>query len=200
VKNLDRLRKTRGSFAPERQPLIDRLLQNEPELYQRLSMVKDHRIDGYRIAVHGDYHLGQVLFTGKDFFIVDFEGEPKRSLGERRLKRSPLSDVAGMMRSFDYLSAYFMKDKLSRPEDEKKLSSFIRNWNWWMSAEFLKGYLEVVRGSGLLPKNLSDLECLLDLYCLEKALYELGYEIDARPDWIDIPIRGILRAIGKDVS
>src|SRR5690606_20861705 len=113
------------------------------------------------------------------------------------LKRSPLSDIAGMLRSFQYLGAYFLKEKVLRPEDKKVLSSFVEHWVWWISSEYLKSYLELITPQNLLPKDRVTLQKLLNVYCLEKALYELSYELSSRPDWVDIPVQGILELLGE---
>jgi len=152
-----------------------------------------------RIRCHGDYHLGQVLYTGKDFVIIDFEGEPARPISERRIKRSPLRDVAGMLRSFHY-AAYarlFAQQEagLIRSEDFSYLESWVEFWHTWVSVLFLKAYLEVAAQGGFLPRTNEELQVLIDIYLLEKAIYELGYELNNRPEWIRIPVRGILRQL-----
>jgi trehalose synthase-fused probable maltokinase len=145
-----------------------------------------------RCRIHGDYHLGQVLFTGDDFMIIDFEGEPARPLSERRAKRLPLQDVAGMLRSFHY-AAY--APILGDPGDEAKLDrldSWSRYWHKWVSAMFLRTYLEVSGGVPYLPRTRSELDILLDIHMLDKAVYELGYELNNRPHWAAIPLEGVL--------
>jgi maltose alpha-D-glucosyltransferase/alpha-amylase len=151
-----------------------------------------------KIRIHGDYHLGQVLFTGKDFIILDFEGEPARSYSERRLKRSPLRDVAGMIRSFHYAaySGLFLNDQV-RKEDMNKLLPFAEQWYHYMSGFFMGAYLETVRDSDFIPKDKEDLEIMLQTYILEKAIYELGYELNSRPDWVVIPLKGIKAIMEK---
>jgi maltose alpha-D-glucosyltransferase/alpha-amylase len=137
-----------------------------------------------------------VLYTGKDFVILDFEGEPTRSLAERRIKRSPLSDVASMIRSFHYCArvgqANVVKRGLGNPEDAPALHDAARLWYQAGSASFLRSYLEVARQSSFLPKSSEDMERLLQLYLLEKACYELRYELNNRPDWVEVPMQGIL--------
>jgi maltose alpha-D-glucosyltransferase / alpha-amylase len=145
-----------------------------------------------KIRIHGDYHLGQVLVTGKDFVITDFEGEPLRSYSERRLKRSPLRDVAGMIRSLHY-AAYgsLFLDNQIRKEDFKKLIPYAEQWYHYMSGFFMAAYLETVEGSPFIPKDKADLDTLMTTFLLEKAIYELNYELNNRPDWVIIPLRGI---------
>ena len=157
-------------------------------------------VGGQRIRCHGDFHLGQVLHTGSDFMVIDFEGEPARSLAERRLKRSPLHDVAGMLRSFDYVvnGALFadLHGQVVRPEDVALLEPWARFWREWVSSSFLRSYLIQLDGAALLPSRREDLALLLRVLLLEKALYELGYELDHRPDWVRLPLRGILSLLG----
>jgi maltose alpha-D-glucosyltransferase/alpha-amylase len=153
-----------------------------------------------RIRIHGDYHLGQVLYTGKDFVIVDFEGEPARPLSERRLKRSPLTDVAGMLRSFDYAAHTLLYEagaiKVVRPEDVAKLTPWARFWQQWASSAFLRAYLQQMGDSSLVPRTREDVSRLLGVLVLEKNMYELGYELNNRPEWVRVPLASILRALG----
>jgi maltose alpha-D-glucosyltransferase/alpha-amylase len=152
-----------------------------------------------RIRCHGDYHLGQLLFTGKDFVITDFEGEPIRPLSERRLKRSPLRDVASMLRSFHYAAYGSLFESgettVTRTTYAPALEPWARFWYGTVSAVFLHHYLALVRGAPLLPPSDDELALLLDAYLLEKAVYELGYELNNRPDWAMIPLGGILQLL-----
>ncbi|MBZ0165199.1 MAG: alpha-amylase, partial [Candidatus Omnitrophica bacterium] len=129
---------------------------------------------------------------GKDFVIIDFEGEPARSLTERRLKRSVLRDVAGMIRSFHYAAygALFLKTSVL-PEDIKHLEPWAEQWFYYVSGVFLHSYLTTLGDAPLVPKDRQDLEVLLGVFLLEKAVYELGYELNNRPDWVSIPLKGI---------
>ena len=172
------------------------ILDARPTILERFEPLLDAKFDGHRIRVHGDYHLGQVLNTGRDFQIIDFEGEPDRPLGERRIKRSPLRDVAGMLRSFDYAARTALRDLpehglVARPDDPEALA-LARFWARWVPVEFLAGYLAVAEVAPLLPREEASRRHLLDLFLLEKALYELRYEIHNRPDWARIPLAGIL--------
>jgi maltose alpha-D-glucosyltransferase/alpha-amylase len=188
----------RRQFPDE--PHVAAVLALENEILGRYRGVIDHKINATRIRCHGDYHLGQALWTGKDFVIIDFEGEPALPLGERRIKRSPLTDVAGMIRSFHYA----MHTAVSRvmydvgsPADSSLLSVWSEFWYLWVSGVFLRSYLLTARGASFIPTPTSDLEQLLDLYLLQKAVYELQYEANNRPDWISIPSRGILELLGR---
>jgi maltose alpha-D-glucosyltransferase / alpha-amylase len=144
-----------------------------------------------KIRIHGDYHLGQALYTGKDFVILDFEGEPARPLSERKLKRSALRDVAGMMRSFQYAAYSALWQPAMRTEDVPFLEHWADLWYRQVSATFLESYLATAAGASFLPQKEGDLTVLLEAYLLDKAVYEVGYELNHRPDWVLIPIRGI---------
>ncbi len=189
------LRRARRHLPDEAQPLVDDVISAEPEIENRLRAMIQRRVDGIRARTHGDYHLGQVLFTGKDFMIIDFEGEPARSIGERRLKRPPLRDVAGMLRSFHYAAYAAMFTQLQggiiREEDTEHLEPWIRYWYVWVTSSYLKGYLETAAGSIVVPDDPDDLHMLLDIHMLEKAVYELNYELNNRPGWVSIPLQGI---------
>jgi maltose alpha-D-glucosyltransferase/alpha-amylase len=174
----------------------DHVLKLESAILDRFHQVLETRITALRIRCHGDYHLGQVLFTGKDFVIIDFEGEPARPITERRLKRSPLRDVAGMLRSFSYASASKLKTDGVRPEDAQQLRPWARFWNLWVSATYLGGYFAATHQAAFLPKSREELRIMLDVYLLEKATYELSYELNNRPDWVSVPIEGILDLLG----
>ena len=148
---------------------------------------------GRRTRIHGDYHLGQVLRAKADFVILDFEGEPARSLAERRAKQSPLKDVAGMLRSFSYAAAAGL-DKFSqrRPEAAKNIEPWAQLWQNAVSTEFLRAYKVAVAASPGLAPEPSQAQLLLNAYLLEKSLYELLYELNNRPAWVRIPLAGIL--------
>ena len=168
------------------------VLGMKEEILTFLKKIYSHKIEATKIRIHGDYHLGQVLFTGKDFLILDFEGEPARGYSERRLKHSALRDVAGMVRSFHY-AAYgsLYLDNQIRQEDISKLIPFVEKWYHYMSGFFMRSYLDTVAGASFIPHEIEDLEILMDTFLLQKAIYELNYEINNRPGWILVPLRGI---------
>jgi maltose alpha-D-glucosyltransferase / alpha-amylase len=153
-----------------------------------------------RIRTHGDLHLGQVLYTGKDFVIIDFEGEPARPLTERRRKRPGLRDVAGMLRSFHYAAFGTLLEETSSGalggRDFASMEPWARLWQEWTSWAFLKAYLETAGESPIVPKDRDELKVLLDVFVLDKAIYELGYELNNRPDWVTIPLHGIEQIVG----
>jgi maltose alpha-D-glucosyltransferase/alpha-amylase len=146
-----------------------------------------------KIRIHGDYHLGQVLWAEDDFYILDFEGEPSRPLEQRREKQSPLKDVAGMLRSFSYAAyAGLFAHTAARPAEFAKLEPWARIWQTWATAAFLRGYLQRTEGALFLPAEQSQRDALLRFFMLDKALYELNYELNNRPEWGRIPLWGIL--------
>jgi len=149
-----------------------------------------------KIRFHGDYHLGQVLLANNDFFIIDFEGEPARPLEERRRKSSPLRDVAGMLRSFNYARWAALKRAAQNDADPEKIAPLATDWEGAARRAFLAAYEESVRESGLYG-SAAEARALLGLFELEKALYELRYEINNRPDWAHIPLAGIVALAGQ---
>jgi len=174
------------------------LLGRRSDLLDRFRALVKFKLPGHRIRVHGDYHLGQVLWTGRDFVIIDFEGEPARPLSERRLKRSPLRDVAGMLRSFHYASLVGLerlREQGTSRAELTPLAGWATLWHGWTSRAFLRGYLKVVGDTGLLPSATDDRQLLLDIFLLEKGLYELTYELTNRPEWVGVPLGGILELL-----
>ncbi len=168
------------------------MLGREKEILDRMARVMGRRIAAEKIRVHGDYHLGQVLDTGRDFIIIDFEGEPARPISERRLKRSALRDVAGMLRSFHYAAFTSLVQQTSvRNIDIPAAAPWADLWYQAISRTFLDSYLATAGGAAFLPKEPADFALLLDAYLLDKAVYEVGYELNNRPDWIRVPLRGI---------
>jgi 1,4-alpha-glucan branching enzyme len=155
----------------------------------RLTQAARLRDAGVKMRVHGDLHLGQVLFTGDDFVLIDFEGEPARTLEQRKAMRSPLVDVAGMLRSFHYASVSALR---ARPESARAaLAPWASFWHRAVAASFVRGWLAAVAGTTVVPEDPSSTRCLLDLYLFEKGIYEVGYEMNNRPDWVDIPLEGV---------
>jgi trehalose synthase-fused probable maltokinase len=149
-------------------------------------------IQAARVRVHGDYHLGQVLWAEGDFYLVDFEGEPARPLQERRQKESPLKDVAGMLRSYSYAAyAALFNLTMGRAQEFERLEPWARAWERWAGASFLSGYLAAAGPASFLPTDPVQRASLLDLLLVDKALYELNYELNNRPEWVRIPLRGL---------
>jgi maltose alpha-D-glucosyltransferase/alpha-amylase len=174
----------------------DLVLREGPELLgmvQRIATAGENL--GTLIRIHGDYHLGQVLRTDTDdFVLLDFEGEPLRPLAERRRKGSPLKDVAGMIRSFHY-AAHTPFRQQAKPAAGKVADRWRQAWQQWTSAAFLNAYLDTAAGASFLPAG--DPDFFLEFFLLEKVFYELRYELNNRPDWVSIPLTGIADIIGR---
>ncbi|HEY5811580.1 MAG TPA: alpha-glucosidase C-terminal domain-containing protein, partial [Terrimicrobiaceae bacterium] len=164
-----------------------------PRILEAYSILLKQKLATSKTRVHGDYHLGQVLNTGNDFVILDFEGEPRKTLGERLLKRSPLVDVAGMLRSFDYaLEVSLLQQKAT---DQDRLRPWALQWLELVTAAFLDGYQTTAAGASFLPRTQTDFEALLKLFVLDKAVYEIGYELNYRPDFLQIPLSAVNRLV-----
>jgi maltose alpha-D-glucosyltransferase/alpha-amylase len=191
----ERLSKAMPRLPEATVELARRIEENRPKVMNAFGGLLDHLIPTVKIRVHGDYHLGQVLFTGKDVVILDFEGEPARAMSERKLKRSAWKDVAGMLRSFHYaVHSAWPRSVVLREEERKALIPWVEMWSDFMSTVFLEAYLEAAGEAPFVPPQ-QDWDALLRAHLMEKAMYELGYELNNRPDWAHIPMVGILRLI-----
>ncbi len=185
-----------GNLATPAQQDARTLQQRRGRLFRRLDEFACMPITAAKIRVHGDYHLGQVLYGEHGFVILDFEGEPARPLAERRAKQSPLKDVAGMLRSFDYAAhAALFARAADRPDEFERLEPYARVWQQLTSAAFLQSYRAEAAGAAFLPSDGRQLDALVDYFLLDKACYELRYELNNRPDWVRIPLRGIMSLI-----
>ena len=180
------------SLPPKMKKEAEKILALEDEILKFCKSILKKKISAQKIRIHGDYHLGQVLSTGDDFMIIDFEGEPVRSPGERRLKFPAFRDVAGMVRSFHYAvySVFFQRTKI-RPEDTKIIRPWIEPWYYYITGAFLNSYLEAVKGSDFIPDDKEGLSILLNVFLIDKSIYEISYELNNRPDWVVIPMQGI---------
>ncbi len=190
-RTMELLRK-KSNDLPEkiRAELLD-LIAHETEILHRQSRVPERGIAATRTRIHGDFHLGQALDTGCDFVFLDFEGEPARPLAERRMKRSPLYDVAGMLRSFHYAAHHALSQHPLRDGSDGELQAWAEIWAQRIGRDFLDAYLDAARGASFLPADPKSLAILLEALLLEKAAYEVWYELNNRPDWAFIPARGI---------
>jgi maltose alpha-D-glucosyltransferase/alpha-amylase len=192
------LRSSLGGLSEPDRDAAMRVLAAEDEILARFRVLVGRRLDSQRIRTHGDLHLGQVLFTGRDFLIIDFEGEPARSLSERRAPRTPLRDVAGILRSFDYAVHASLRDQVARgvveegSPAESALAVWSQRWRDGVSAAFLGAYLRHVEGAPWSASDREEIAVLLDTCLLEKALYELGYELNNRPSWVGMTLSGLL--------
>jgi trehalose synthase-fused probable maltokinase len=173
----------------------------ENEVTQVFKSALGGNFGGMIMRVHGDYHLGQVLHTPSDFVVIDFEGEPARPIAERRAKQSPLKDVAGMMRSFDYAAhsedVARSGDSKHRKGDRNDQAALDEAWRSRVARQFVRGYLARAGQARFLPGTAGQFEQLLKIYLLEKAIYELQYELNSRPDWVGIPLGGIGRMLAS---
>lgn len=178
------------------------LLRRKAAVRQVIDQALSRPLSAPRMRVHGDFHLGQVLYTGSDFYIIDFEGEPGRAPAERRRLRSPLADVAGMIRSLHYASLGVLNMPLSgaqvRPEDREQLEPWARAFYQASANAFLTQYLETAENAPFLAMAADELRTLLRIQLVEKALYELLYELDNRPTWAELPLRGLLSLFDDD--
>jgi maltose alpha-D-glucosyltransferase/alpha-amylase len=193
-----------NTIPQEQRKVAQTLFNNKASVEELFEAFLKGKFNVVRTRTHGDLHLGQMLYTGKDFFIIDFEGEPARPLVERRRKRSPLRDVAGMLRSFEYAAFAQLTHQLRTGVFGNKVTAasmepWVRFWQMWTSWAFLRSYRTTSNDASYLPKDRGELRVLLDAFTLEKAVYELGYELDNRPDWVFIPLYGISRLVGLPV-
>jgi maltose alpha-D-glucosyltransferase/alpha-amylase len=185
-------------LADDARDVASQLLQMESVVFERFADLMNLQFNAERIRCHGDFHLGQILVTGKEFVIIDFEGEPERPVSERRIKSSPLRDVAGMIRSFDYVVSAALRGHASTLLVENAAAvnqGWAAFWYGWTTSAFLRAYLAEARTSSFLPTDDGQLARLLTAFVLERALFELRDELHHRPDWVDVPIKGILQLI-----
>jgi maltose alpha-D-glucosyltransferase / alpha-amylase len=195
----EQLRAALKQLPESAQSEATRLLQQEREVRGIFKSLRDRRIHAVRTRVHGDYHLGQVLFTGKDFVLIDFEGDPGRAVGERRIKLSPVRDVASMLRSFHYAANAVLfgavPGVVPQPTNVNALQTWASFWYRWVGAAFLGGYLRAVGRTGLIPESRDEFRILLNAYTLERALIEIRYEVRRRSEWARVPIVGVFELL-----
>lgn len=175
-----------------------RVLEQERAILDRLGALNRAPLTAMRIRCHGDYHLGQVLYTGQDFVIIDYEGEPARPLAERRAKHIPIVDLAGMIRSFHYAAHAALRQR-GEPQPVERGTQSLVSWaeQWYQTARtaFLRGYHTIAGKAPFSPRSQEEFHLLLDVHLLDKAVYELTYELNNRPDWVVIPLTGILQCV-----
>jgi maltose alpha-D-glucosyltransferase / alpha-amylase len=202
-----RLARMKDVIPETARPLAERIVTDQDLLLHRFRAILDPAFAGQRIRCHGDYHLGQLLFTGKDFIITDFEGDNARPIGERRVKRSPLLDVASMVRSLDYAvqsvllgvtDARGRPPGVIRPEDRAALEPWAQRWYEHVAREFVAAYIASIEPGDLLPRTTLAIYNLLELFLLEKSLLEIENELSERIDWVEIPLRAAVRLFGHD--
>ncbi len=176
------------------------ILANQNQIAARFDAFLKRRLSVVRMRTHGDLHLGQVLYTGKDFVIIDFEGEPARPLSERRRKRPALRDVAGLLRSFHYAAYTALIEQLRigalGKVDFTTIEPWAKLWVTWTSQAFLSSYVKVAGQPALVPADRADMSALLEALLMEKAVYEVGYELNNRPEWLRLPLYGVAAMLG----
>jgi maltokinase len=185
-----------GEWAGLMERQLERVAAHEPwnrRANDTFEQLRAMTAPGVALRVHGDYHLGQVLRTDTGWFVLDFEGEPARPLDERRERSSPLKDVAGMLRSFHYATAVVLRER--EEFETEALAPKAAAWEARNRAAFLDGYFGTDGVAGLLPPSPADVDVALTAWELDKAIYEVGYERDHRPDWVDIPESAIARLL-----
>ena len=173
------------------------VLKLEPTILDRMESLSRVPLTAMRVRCHGDYHLGQVLYTGQDFIIIDYEGEPARPLAERRGKHLPLIDLAGMIRSFHYAAHVSLRQRGQQAGNRRMphLEPWAEQWYQSVRATFLAGYRAVAGKKHFSPQSEHEFDLLLDLHLLDKAIYELTYELNNRPDWVALPLKGITQCM-----
>ncbi|MDJ1174529.1 maltose alpha-D-glucosyltransferase [Roseofilum sp. BLCC_M114] len=196
------LQKRLNRLPEDWQPIAMDLINRKDQLLKRFSSVIDLKITALRTRCHGDYHLEQVLYTGKEFVITNFEGETNRPLSERRMKRSPLRDVAGMLQSFHYAASVALQQEVDNgmidPENLAEMEQWADFWCSWVNLVFVKAYLQTASQGNFLPDTPRETQVLLDAYILEKSVYAISYELTRRPTWVKIPLSRTLKLLQVD--
>jgi len=200
-RTVSQLRRQLRNLDEDLKPLAASVTSAEDDILAQLLKVVSVR-SGFRLRTHGDLHLGQVLFTGNDYTFIDFEGEPARSITERRMKRSPLSDVAGMLRSYHYASHVGIYQLQERGAFDESIG--LRQYQYladlfshWSGVSFFSGYLSTIRNSRLLPNSNEEIDNSLSAHLIDKALYEVRYELAHRPAWLSIPLTGVMSTLAR---
>ncbi|HVH75074.1 MAG TPA: maltose alpha-D-glucosyltransferase [Stellaceae bacterium] len=190
---LDALAHAEERLSERARPLASALLLARERLFALIGRLIADGVEADKTRYHGDFHLGQVLVVQNDFFVIDFEGEPARPIEARRRKSSPLRDVAGMIRSFDYaVGAAVRQLAEARPASEPRMRQLAEAWRQRAVDGLRAAYRKTMRGSRAYPPNKRQARELLQFFMLEKAVYEVSYELANRPGWIDIPLKGVL--------
>jgi maltose alpha-D-glucosyltransferase / alpha-amylase len=194
----DALKQRRDTVKEADRLLIDQLLTQRDALRSRLSALLPPDINSLNIRHHGDFHLGQMLIVKDDIFIIDFEGEPRRALADRRRKAPAARDVAGLIRSIDYSATAALQRALKvAPDEHGKLGAALAEWRDRSTAAFLTAYRATMTNSRLWPEDPGAAARMLDFFLLEKAFYEVEYELAHRPEWLRVPLTGMLRILSQ---
>jgi maltose alpha-D-glucosyltransferase/alpha-amylase len=195
---LAKLERQRARLPASAQELVERLMADRDRLFHQIRTLIPHEAEAQKTRYHGDFHLGQVLAVKNDVLIIDFEGEPARPLADRRRKSLPLRDVAGMIRSFDYASFTAVRQLAeARPAAEPRMLQLAEAWRHRAVDGFRAAYRKAMRGCVAYPTNKNQERRILGFFALEKAIYEVSYELANRPGWVDIPLRGVLGILAR---
>ena len=203
IRALTLLRGRWSTLSETSQAQAEVVLGQQSLILDRLESLGSSPLTAMRIRCHGDYHLGQVLYTGEDFVIIDYEGEPARPLAERRAKQIPIVDLAGMVRSFHYAAHAALRQRGDfHVTSQTTQSSISCAEQWYQGARgaFLQGYRTIAGEAPFSPRSHQEFHLLLDTHLLDKALYELAYELNNRPDWVDLPLTGILQCMNTSTA
>ncbi|HEY2210227.1 MAG TPA: maltose alpha-D-glucosyltransferase [Bradyrhizobium sp.] len=194
----DALEQRRDAIKEGDRLLVNQVLTQRATLLDRLGALLPSGIGGMNIRHHGDFHLGQILIVKDDIFIIDFEGEPRRALNERRRKAPAARDVAGLIRSIDYSATAALERALKvAPDEQGKLGAALAEWRDRSTAAFLAAYREVMTNQRLWPADPQAAEQMLNFFLLEKAFYEIEYELAHRPEWLRVPLTGMVRILSQ---
>jgi len=192
------LTRRRSDLTENDRQLADALLSHRVSLPARLRELLPDDIDAVKIRHHGDFHLGQMLIVRDDVVIIDFEGEPRRSIEERRRKAPAARDVAGLIRSIDYSAIAALERALkSAPDEHGKIARALDGWRETSVSSFLSAYRQSLNDVRLWPQSLQSADRLLDFFLLEKAFYEIEYELAHRPSWLRVPLAGTWRILSR---
>jgi trehalose synthase-fused probable maltokinase len=201
VSVIDALRSRAPALEPDVRELADAMIQRRTEALAVFQQLLDRRVTSRRIRCHGNLHLGQVLHVGDDLVIINFDGEPGRPVYERRLKHSPLQDVATMVRSLHYAAHAALERQRPRQRrdahDVTRTTEWIRAWQSRVGAAFVNAYSKALAGAGLLPADPEDTRVLFRSYLLERAIYEVGAELNRRSDWVRAPLLDLPSLLGR---
>jgi maltose alpha-D-glucosyltransferase/alpha-amylase len=197
----DALKQRRDAIREADRALVDQVLAQQESLRDRLNTLLPPGIDGLNIRHHGDFHLGQILIVKDDIFIIDFEGEPRRPLDQRRRKAPGARDVAGLIRSIDYSATAALERALKVSADENgRLAAALGEWRDRAAAAFLAAYRDIMANADLWPADPRAAEQMLNFFLLEKAFYEIEYELAYRPEWLRVPLTGVLRILSQHLN
>src|SRR6201999_2570501 len=197
----DTLTHHREAYREADRPLVDQLLAQRAALPAHLKALLPRDFDTINIRHHGDFHLGQMLIVKDDIFIIDFEGEPRRPHSERRRKAPAARDVAGLIRSIDYSATAALERALQvAPDENGRLATALAEWRDRATEAFLAAYRETMTNPQLWPSNRRAAEQMLNFFLIEKAFYEIEYELAHRPDWLRVPLTGVLRILSRQTN